>query len=111
MPEATSLAIVTGGPVDRSALLAALVEELAARYDDVAVGRGPAPGVPRAVRARPGQQVQVAVPGGEVSGRGRSTSTRAAGSWSAPTTGRSAWAPGTSSTSARWPGERPSRVA
>ena len=38
VPEATSLAIVTGGPVDRSALLTALVEELEARYDEWAAG-------------------------------------------------------------------------
>ena len=68
VPEATSLAIVTGAPVDRSALLAALVEELAARYDEWRQGAD--------LRAAylelcvtPGQDVRVAVPGGEVVGR------------------------------------------
>ena len=68
VPEATSLAIVTGAPVDRSALLAALVEELAARYDEWRQGAD--------LRAAyleqcvtPGQEVRVAVPGGEVVGR------------------------------------------
>ena len=67
MPEATSLAIVTGGPVDRSALLTALVEELDGRYDAWRAGAD--------LRAAylelcttPGQQVKVAVPGGEVVG-------------------------------------------
>ena len=68
VPEATSLALVTGGPVDRSALLGALVEELAARYDEWRAGGGPATGLPGAVRT-PGQEVRVAVPGGEVVGR------------------------------------------
>jgi BirA family transcriptional regulator, biotin operon repressor / biotin---[acetyl-CoA-carboxylase] ligase len=67
VPEATSLAVVTGGPVDRSALLTALVEELEARYDEWVSGAD--------LRASylelcttPGQQVKVAVPGGEVVG-------------------------------------------
>ncbi len=67
VPEATSLAIVTGAPVDRSALLTALVEELEGRYDAWRAGSD--------LRAAylelcttPGQQVQVAVPGGEVTG-------------------------------------------
>lgn len=67
IPEATSLAIVTGGKVDRSALLAALVEELAVRYDEWRDGadlRGAYLGLCRT----PGQGVRVAVPGGEVVG-------------------------------------------
>jgi BirA family biotin operon repressor/biotin-[acetyl-CoA-carboxylase] ligase len=67
VPEATSLAIVTGGEVDRSALLVALVEELESRYDGWRAGDD--------LRAAylelcttPGRQVQVAVPGGEVTG-------------------------------------------
>jgi BirA family biotin operon repressor/biotin-[acetyl-CoA-carboxylase] ligase len=67
VPEATSLEIVTGEPVDHSALLTALVEELEARYDDWLAGTD--------VRSAylelcttPGQQVKVAVPGGEVVG-------------------------------------------
>jgi BirA family biotin operon repressor/biotin-[acetyl-CoA-carboxylase] ligase len=68
VPEATSLAIVTGAAVDRSAVLAALVEELAARYDEWRQGAD--------LRAAyleqcvtPGQEVRVSVPGGEVVGR------------------------------------------
>jgi BirA family biotin operon repressor/biotin-[acetyl-CoA-carboxylase] ligase len=67
VPEATSLAIVTGGEVDRSALLVALVEELEGRYDAWSSGDD--------LRAAylelcttPGRQVKVAVPGGEVTG-------------------------------------------
>ena len=66
--EATSLALVADGPVDRSALLAALVAEVGGAYDEWAAGGD--------VRTRylelcrtPGQQVRVAVPGGEVTGR------------------------------------------
>ncbi len=67
VPEATSLAIVTGADVDRSELLAALVEELATVYDDWRSGAD----LRRAyleLCATPGQQVRVAVPGGEVVG-------------------------------------------
>jgi BirA family biotin operon repressor/biotin-[acetyl-CoA-carboxylase] ligase len=67
VPEATSLAIVTGEPVDRSAVLGALVEELAARYDEWREGAD----LRRAyleLCATPGQDVRVAVPGGEVVG-------------------------------------------
>jgi BirA family biotin operon repressor/biotin-[acetyl-CoA-carboxylase] ligase len=67
VPEATSLAIASGAPVDRSALLVALVEELGARYDEWRQGAD--------LRAAyleqcvtPGQDVRVAVPGGEVVG-------------------------------------------
>jgi BirA family biotin operon repressor/biotin-[acetyl-CoA-carboxylase] ligase len=67
VPEATSLAIVTGGPVDRSALLGALVEELEARYDAWASG-GDLRAAYLELCTTPGQQVKVAVPGGEVVG-------------------------------------------
>ena len=67
VPEATSLAIVTGGPVDRSALLTALVEELEARYDEWASGADLRPAYLE-LCTTPGQQVQVAIPGGEVVG-------------------------------------------
>lgn len=68
VPEATSLSIVTGAPVDRSALLEALVDELGRQYDAWRAGSD--------LRGRylelcvtPGQEVRVAVPGGEVLGR------------------------------------------
>jgi BirA family biotin operon repressor/biotin-[acetyl-CoA-carboxylase] ligase len=67
VPEATSLAIVTGEPVDRSAVLGALIEELAVRYDEWRDGAD----LRRAyleLCATPGQAVRVAVPGGEVVG-------------------------------------------
>lgn len=67
VPEATSLAIVTGAPVDRSALLVALVEEVAARYDEWLSGADLRPAYLRLCRT-PGQRVRVAVPGGEVLG-------------------------------------------
>jgi len=67
VPEATSLAIVTGGPVDRSSLLAALVEELAERYDEWRAGADPRAAYLELCRT-PGQEVRVAVPGGEVVG-------------------------------------------
>jgi BirA family biotin operon repressor/biotin-[acetyl-CoA-carboxylase] ligase len=67
VPDATSLAIVTGGPVDRSALLAALVEELESRYDDWAAGADLRAAYLE-LCATPGRQVKVAVPGGEVTG-------------------------------------------
>jgi BirA family biotin operon repressor/biotin-[acetyl-CoA-carboxylase] ligase len=67
VPEATSLAIVTGGPVDRSALLAALVEELAARYDEWKAGGDLREAYLELCRT-PGQDVRVTVPGGEVVG-------------------------------------------
>jgi BirA family biotin operon repressor/biotin-[acetyl-CoA-carboxylase] ligase len=67
VPEATSLAIVTGAPVDRSALLAALGEELAARYDEWLSGADLRPAYLELCRT-PGQEVRVAVPGGEVVG-------------------------------------------
>ncbi len=68
VPEATSLALVTGAPVDRSMLLAAVVEAVGTRYDQWRAGDD--------LRAAylelcltPGQEVRVAVPGGEVTGR------------------------------------------
>lgn len=68
VPEATSLALVSGTTVDRTALLGALVEELGSRYDAWCSGAD--------LRldylelcATPGQDVRVAVPGGEVVGR------------------------------------------
>jgi BirA family biotin operon repressor/biotin-[acetyl-CoA-carboxylase] ligase len=67
VPEATSLAIVTGGPVDRSALLVALVEELEGRYDEWASG-GNLRAAYLELCTTPGRQVRVAVPGGEVVG-------------------------------------------
>jgi BirA family transcriptional regulator, biotin operon repressor / biotin---[acetyl-CoA-carboxylase] ligase len=67
VPEATSLAIVTGGPVDRSALLTALVEELETRYDAWAEGADLRSAYLE-LCTTPGQQVKVAVPGGEVAG-------------------------------------------
>jgi BirA family biotin operon repressor/biotin-[acetyl-CoA-carboxylase] ligase len=67
VPEATSLALVTGAPVDRSALLAALVEELGARYDEWLAGADLRPAYLELCRT-PGQEVRVAVPGGEVRG-------------------------------------------
>ncbi len=67
VPEATSLAVVTGGPVDRSALLAALLEELEARYDEWRDGVDLRPAYLE-LCTTPGQQVRVAGPGGEVSG-------------------------------------------
>jgi BirA family biotin operon repressor/biotin-[acetyl-CoA-carboxylase] ligase len=67
IPEATSLAIVTGGPVDRSALLAALAEELATRYDEWRAGADLRRAYLELCRT-PGQQVRVVVPGGEVVG-------------------------------------------
>ncbi|MEO7350439.1 MAG: biotin--[acetyl-CoA-carboxylase] ligase [Marmoricola sp.] len=65
--EATSLGIVTGRPVDRSALLAALVEELAGRYDGWRSGADQRAPYLELCRT-PGQEVKVAVPDGEVVG-------------------------------------------
>jgi BirA family biotin operon repressor/biotin-[acetyl-CoA-carboxylase] ligase len=67
VPEATSLEIVTGEPVDHSALLTALVEELEARYDDWLAGTDLRSAYLE-LCTTPGQQVKVAVPGGEVVG-------------------------------------------
>jgi len=68
VPEATSLALVSGGPVDRSALLAALLEELGERYDEWRSGADLRPAYLDLCATR-GQEVRVAVPGGEVSGQ------------------------------------------
>jgi BirA family biotin operon repressor/biotin-[acetyl-CoA-carboxylase] ligase len=74
VPEATSLTQVTGAPVDRSALLAALVEELAARYESWQAGADLRPAYLELCRT-PGQDVQVTVPGDAEPGglRGRAT--------------------------------------
>jgi BirA family biotin operon repressor/biotin-[acetyl-CoA-carboxylase] ligase len=67
VPQATSLSIVTGAPVDRTALLAALIDELAARYDEWRSGADLRAAYLELCRT-PGQQVRVAVPSGEVVG-------------------------------------------
>lgn len=67
VPEATSLAIATGAAVDRSALLAATIEELAGRYDEWCSGGDLRPAYLE-LCATPGQQVHVAVPGGDLVG-------------------------------------------
>jgi len=67
VPEATSLSVLTGAPVDRSALLEALLEELADCYDDWQAGADLRPAYLE-LCITPGQQVRVAVPGGEVLG-------------------------------------------
>ncbi len=67
VPEATSLALVTGAPVDRSVLWAALVEELATRYDAWRSGATMRAEYLELCRT-PGQDVRVVVPGGEVLG-------------------------------------------
>lgn len=68
VPEATSLGIVTGAPVDRLTLLAAVVEELGELYGEWAAGADVRPDYLE-LCATPGQEVRVAVPGGEVHGR------------------------------------------
>ena len=68
IPEATSLSIVTGAPVDRLTLLTALTEELGERYDELCSGADLRPAYLE-LCATPGQDVRVAVPGGEVVGR------------------------------------------
>jgi BirA family biotin operon repressor/biotin-[acetyl-CoA-carboxylase] ligase len=67
VPGATSLAILTGGTVDRSVLLAALVEELATLYDQWRAGADVRAAYLELCRT-PGQDVRVAVPGREVLG-------------------------------------------
>lgn len=67
VPTATSLALVTGRPVDRSALLTALLEELEGRYDAWLGGADLRPAYLE-LCSTPGRQVRVAVPGGEVVG-------------------------------------------
>jgi BirA family biotin operon repressor/biotin-[acetyl-CoA-carboxylase] ligase len=68
IPEAASLQMVTGDPVDRLTLLAALVEDLGIRYDEWRAGTDMRPAYLERC-ATPGQDVKVAVPGGEVLGR------------------------------------------
>ncbi len=67
VPDATSLRLVTGAPVDRTVLLGALVEELAARYDEWRAG-GDVRDAYLGLCSTVGRQVRVAVPGGEVVG-------------------------------------------
>jgi BirA family biotin operon repressor/biotin-[acetyl-CoA-carboxylase] ligase len=67
VPEATSLALVADSPVDRGELLQALGDELGGQYDDLVAGADlREPYLARCVTL--GQQVRVAVPGGEVTG-------------------------------------------
>jgi BirA family biotin operon repressor/biotin-[acetyl-CoA-carboxylase] ligase len=67
VPEATSLGLVSGAPVDRSALLAALTQELGGRYEEWVEGADLRERyLARCVTVR--HQVRVAVPGGEVTG-------------------------------------------
>lgn len=67
VPQATSLALAGAHDVDRSALLAALAEELDGRLDAWAGGEDLRPAyVERCVTL--GQQVRVSVPGGDVLG-------------------------------------------
>ncbi len=68
VPEATSLAIESGDPVDRLALLTALVEELRGLYESWRTGTDIRSAYLE-LCATPGQDVRVAVPGGEVLGR------------------------------------------
>ncbi len=75
VPEATSLALVTGARVDRSVLLAALIEELGACYDSWHSGADLRPAYLELCRTV-GQEVQVTVPGESAPGggvRGRAT--------------------------------------
>ncbi len=68
VPEATSLTLESGAPVDRLALLSALVEELRGLYESWRSGADLRPAYLE-LCATPGQDVRVAVPGGEVLGR------------------------------------------
>lgn len=68
VPDATSLTMATGAPVDRAALLAALVEELGTRYDEWESGADLRTAYLE-LCLTPGQEVRVTVPGGEVVGR------------------------------------------
>lgn len=67
VPEATSLALAGGGEVDRSALLEALVEELASQLHVWAAGTDLRPAY-LDLCVTTGRQVRVSVPGGEVLG-------------------------------------------
>ena len=66
-PETTSLGLASGGTVDRTALLAALVEELAACLHRWAAGEDLRPDYLELCTTL-GREVRVAVPGGEVVG-------------------------------------------
>ena len=67
VPEATSLALESDAVVDRSELLTALLDELGAAYDAWTAGADLRPRYLE-LCSTPGQQVRVAVPGGEVVG-------------------------------------------
>jgi BirA family biotin operon repressor/biotin-[acetyl-CoA-carboxylase] ligase len=67
VPGATSLALVTGGQVDRAALLQALTEELGSLYEDWLDG-GDLRERYLGLCVTVGQQVRVAVPGREITG-------------------------------------------
>jgi BirA family biotin operon repressor/biotin-[acetyl-CoA-carboxylase] ligase len=67
VPGATSLALAGAGVVDRTALLAALVEELDGELRRWAAGEDLRPAY-LALCTTPGQAVRVSVPGGEVTG-------------------------------------------
>ena len=67
VPEATSLALAGGGEVDRSALLEALVEELASQLHVWAAGTDLRPAY-LDLCVTTGRQVRVSVPGGEIVG-------------------------------------------
>lgn len=68
VPGATSLRLASAGPVDRSALLVALTEELAAAYDRWRAGADMRQGYLE-LCSTVGKDVRVVVPDGEVSGR------------------------------------------
>lgn len=68
VPGATSLQLVSAGPVDRSALLVALTEELDAAYDRWRAGADIRPSYLE-LCSTVGKDVRVVVPGGEVTGR------------------------------------------
>jgi BirA family biotin operon repressor/biotin-[acetyl-CoA-carboxylase] ligase len=68
VPEATSIGLESDAAVDRAALLGALVEELRGRYESWRDGADLRADYLE-LCATPGQDVRVAVPGGEVLGR------------------------------------------
>jgi BirA family biotin operon repressor/biotin-[acetyl-CoA-carboxylase] ligase len=68
IPQATSLQLATGSPVDRLTLLTAVVEEFGERYDEWRAGADMRPAYLE-LCATPGQDVRVAGPVGEVVGR------------------------------------------
>lgn len=67
VPEATSLALVRDEPVDRAELLGVLLEELGRAVDAWEAGEDPRAAYLE-LCSTPGQEVRVAVPGGEVLG-------------------------------------------